>query len=183
MEQIAQPLNIELLAAFPLPRTLEVLTPNVLEEFSRLYELVKGYVKLLPSYQQLEIDLRNIIEAQVVTINKIIDLLEDYNKNSAAINLNIKKMEELYKEFLNYETYQYQLMTSNFNQNFLKLKYSKLTASSDEDSMNIIRDYRSKSSDLSLPTFLQQFRQSRKQYHLLKEKLNRWDEERISGLI
>ena len=30
---------------------------------------------------------------------------------------------------------------------------------------------------------LKEFRATRKDYHLLKEKLNRWNEERVSGFI
>lgn len=181
MDKTAQPLTIALLHAFPLPRTLEVLPPHVLQDFSRQYDLVKGYIKQLDAYTQTETNLRNIIHEQISTINKIIGLLDAYEKNSSAIASAISKMNELYKEFLNYETYQYQLLSSNFNQNFLKLKFSKLTSASDEESMNAVKEYRN-SGDLLL-TFLQDFRQKRKLYHLLKEKLNRWDEERISGLI
>jgi len=142
---------------------------------------VKGYIKQLDAYTQTETNLRNIIHEQISTINKIIGLLDAYEKNSSAIASAISKMNELYKEFLNYETYQYQLLSSNFNQNFLKLKFSKLTSASDEESMNAVKEYRN-SGELLL-NFLQDFRQKRKLYHLLKEKLNRWDEERISGLI
>lgn len=181
MDKIAHSINIELLEAFPLEKTLAVLPPNILVEFARHYELVKGYVKQLPAYTQMETNLRNVIQEQISTINKIIDLLKDYESNSAAISAAVAKMDALYKEFLDYETYQYQLMSSNFNQNFLKLKYSKLTASSDEASMNVLKEYRESGGQLL--TFLQDFRQKRKQYHLLKEKMNRWDEERISGLI
>lgn len=183
MDKIAQPLNIELLKAFPLPRTLEALPPHILQDFAKQYELVKGYVKLLPSYQQLETDLRTVVQAQVDTLNEVIGLLDEYRKNSNAISDNLKKMEQLYQEFLNYETYQYQLMSSNFNQNFLKLKFSKLASASNQESVDVVRSYRNDPEEKSLAAFLQQFRQSRKQYHLLKEKLNRWDEERISGLI
>lgn len=181
MDKIAQPINIELLNAFPLEKTLSVLPPHVLVEFSRLYDLVKGYVKQLPTYTQMEDNLRSIVQEQISTINKVIGLLEEYESNSVAIGAAISKMNELYKEFLNYETYQYQLMSSNFNQNFLKLKYSKLTAASEEDSMNTVKAYRD--SEGPLLSFLQDFRQKRKQYHLLREKMNRWEEERISGLI
>lgn len=183
MDQIAQPLNIELLQAFPLPRNLEILPPQVLHEFARLYELVKGYVKLVDSYHQLEAQLRDIIQAQIATINKVIALLDDYHANSDAIGANIKKMEALYQEFTNYETYQYQLMSSNFNQNFLKLRFAKLVTASDEASVSLVKDYKNSSEDRQLSTFLQEFRLARKNYHLLKEKQNRWDEERISGLI
>lgn len=180
MDQIAQPLNIELLRPFPLPRTLEALPAHILQELSSHYELVKGYTKLLQTYQDLETQLRSTVQTQISTLNKIIVLLDDYNENSAAISANIKKMELLYKEFMNYETYQYQLMSSNFNQNVLKLKYSKLVSASDAASLEVIKSHQNSDNFSSL---LQQFRQSRKEYHLLKEKLNRWDEERISGLI
>lgn len=183
MDKIIQPISIELLSAFPLPRTLEALPPQILKDFAAQYDLVKGYVKLLPQYQDFESELHSIVQTQIKTLNEVIVLLDKYNENSAAITDNLRKMDELYKEFLNYETYQYQLMSSNFNQNFLKLKFAKLVNASDSESIDMVKLFNSDLEDKNLSAFLQLFRQKRKLYHLLKEKLNRWDEERISGLI
>lgn len=183
MDRTILPISIELLSAFPLPRTLEALPPQILRDFAAQYDLVKGYVKLLPQYQDFESELHNVVQSQIKTLNDVIILLDQYNENSAAITENLRKMDELYKEFLNYETYQYQLMSSNFNQNFLKLKFAKLVSASDAESIDTVKLFKAGLDDKNMTVFLQLFRQKRKLYHLLKEKLNRWDEERISGLI
>lgn len=181
MEQLEDPIAIEGLKPYPLARTLENLPPNLLEEFTQLYELVRGYTKSLQAYEKFEKHLVAIVEKQISTVNDIIVILQEYNGTSQAITGQIHTMEELYKEFINLETYQYQLLSSNFNQSFLKLKFSKLTSASDVASMELVHDHKKNPGDLS--TFLQDFKNKRKLYHLRQEKLNRWNEERISGFF
>lgn len=182
MNQITKTLEIKELKPFPLDVSLGNLPSNLLQQFAELYELVKGYTRSLPAYQTFEADLIATIDAQISTINEIIALLEEYTAVSLTISGQVKTMEDIYKEFINLETYQYQLLSSNFNQNFLKLKFAKLTVASDADSVALVSDFR-KSPGKDLSSFLREFKDGRKLYHLRKEKLNRWNEERVGGFI
>ena len=95
--------------------------PTILES----KDLLQGYLKQLKAYQekQLEIidqlgELDNILEN---VIHK--QLIKDYAALVDKINQQIKSINIIYQEFLNLETYQYQLLSNNFNQDILKLKF------------------------------------------------------------
>lgn len=177
-----QHLTLRQLEPFPLPKNLAVLPALFLEEFSLLYELVKGYVKSLTTYTQFEAELTSALDKSIEMLNKIIATLAEYQQVGPAMADQVKKIEKLYEEFTNLETYQYQLLSSNYNQNLLRSKYSKLAAASDDEATQIIKNYRGNSEE-DLQTFLLRFKDSRKAYHLRREKLSRWEEERVSGFI
>lgn len=179
---LLRPVTIDTLAPFPLPKLLENLPPQLLADFSLLYELVRGFILLLPQYGEADARAVEAISQQVGLINEIIVVLQDYDTQSSRISLLLKTMDELYREFLNLETYQFQLLTSNFNQNFLRLKFTKLVGASDKEAMQLVRD-RKTPEDGELGPLLQQFKEKRKVYHVRREKLNRWDEDRVSGFI
>lgn len=179
---LLQSTTIDTLTPFPLPKQLENLPPQLLADFSLLYELVRGFTLLLPQYAEAESKVVEAINVQVGVINEIIVLLEDYDSQSKQIAHLLKMMDELYREFLNLETYQFQLLTSNFNQNFLRLKLTKLATESDNEAAQLIRNHKN-ANEADLTTLLQQFKEKRKHYHVRKEKLNRWEEDRVSGFI
>lgn len=177
-----RPTTIDELAPFPLPKQLENLPPQLLADFALLYELVRGFTLLLPQYREAEAKAVEEINQQVGMINEIIVLLEDYDGQSGRISQLLKTMDELYREFLNLETYQFQLLTSNFNQNFTRLKLTKLAAASDKEAVQLVRSHKS-ADESDLTALLLLFKEKRKQYHVRKEKLNRWEEDRVSGFI
>ena len=96
-----------------------------------------------------------------------------------------KSINIIYQEFLNLETYQYQLLSNNFNQDILKLKFKKLLEKTNQDSLNIVKNYHEKgeSTDDDFNNMIENFKESRKLYHSRKEKLYRWEEERVSGFV
>jgi len=179
--------SIEELHAFPLPKALESLPPSVFQQFLESKDLLQGYLKQLKAYQekQLEIidqlgELDNILEN---VIHK--QLIKDYAALVDKINQQIKSINIIYQEFLNLETYQYQLLSNNFNQDILKLKFKKLLEKTNQDSLNIVKNYHEKgeSTDDDFNNMIENFKESRKLYHSRKEKLYRWEEERVSGFV
>ena len=181
MSERLQPLSIEQLRPFPLEKSLQSLPQKFQDEFASLYELVKGYTRNLEAYRALEEQARQAIKDTTATINSISAVLEEYNRNSDTIVKQMGKLDALYKEFLTLETLQYQLLSTNYDQSFLKIKYAKLVKEGDTQSDEILDDYRNSGGDMS--SFLLRFKDSRKVYHGRREKLNRWEEDRVSGFI
>ncbi|KAM9904716.1 hypothetical protein OXX69_007459 [Metschnikowia pulcherrima] len=181
MSERLQPLSIEELRPFPLEKSLQSLPQKFQDEFASSYELVKGYTRNLEAYRALEEQARQAIKDTITTINSISAVLEEYERNSDTIARQVGKLDALYKEFLTLETLQYQLLSTNYDQSFLKIKYAKLVAESDTQSGEILDDYRNSGGDMS--SFLLRFKDSRKAYHGRREKLNRWEENRVSGFI
>lgn len=80
------------------------------------------------------------------------------------------------------------LSSSNFNQDNLKAKFKKLIEENNQESLDIVKNFNDRShgseiSDESFGTMIENFKNSRKLYHFRKEKLNRWEEERVSGFL
>lgn len=177
-----QRVTIDTLKPFPLPKLLENLPPQLLADFSLLYELVRGFTLQLPQYTEADAKVIKAISQQVGLINEIITLLQKYGSESSRISLLLKTIDKLYREFLNLETYQFQLLTSNFNQNFLRLKFTKLVGEADRQAVEYVRNHKN-TNEVDITTLLHNFKEQRKQYHVGKEKLNRWEEDRVSGFI
>lgn len=73
-------------------------------------------------------------------------------------------------------------MSSTFNEELLKHKFRKLIERNDEESRDLVKNINSSEvTDEQLVDTLELFKQSRKTYHFKKEKLNRWEEQRVSG--
>lgn len=182
-----QPLTLRDLQPFPLPKQLNSLPPAIVQQFSELYELIIGYIKGLENYKKFELTLVNRMNEQISTLNEIMKLFENYQNVSTTIVEQINKISTLFNEFVNLETYQYQLLSSNFNQELLKKKFIKLAEENNHESNQLVNDFRSTASGdqdtEEFSKFLKDFKASRKSYHLRKEKLNRWNEERVSGFI
>lgn len=184
---VVQPLTLQQLQPFPLPSQLNSLPPAIVQQFSELYELIRGYVKGLATYKKFELELVTRINEQIDRLNEILKLLENYRNVGDTIVEQINKINTLFNEFVSLETYQYQLLSSNFSQDFLKKKFVKLVEANNQESNQIITQFKSSGTgDLDneeFRKFLADFKASRKTYHLRKEKLNRWNEERVSGFI
>lgn len=185
MDEI-KPLTIKELDPFPLPKYLDSLPISVIEQFVQLHNLVKGYLEQLPEHQKFNDKLIETLNWQISTLNEIGNLLKTYSITGTQIKEQIAKLNSIYGEFINLETYQYQLLSSNFNPEFLKKKYSRIIAENDLESKELVKKFRLESSvdfENSFNDFIKDFRSSRKSYHLRKEKLNRWNEERVSGFM
>lgn len=179
-------LDLERLKPFPLPKELEALPPTALEEFCSLYELIQGYIKGLPAAKTFNREIEENLDWQIRSLNEVIELLDDYKNTGEVIREKISQLLALYEEFVNLETSQYQLLTTNFDREVLTGKFKKAVA----DKENASEEMQEKVSLAALSgdekyftESLKEFRASRKDYHLLKEKLNRWNEERVSGFI
>lgn len=175
----------EELKPFPLPQYLLVLPEIVLTEFSRLYDLVQGYIKSLPQFKQhFRVNVINELNVQVSQLNQCIDLLIQYNEISEKIKTRVDEVNGIYGEWINLETIQYQLLSSNFNQEVLKKRFEKLIAESEVKLVAEIKTFKnSGQSEADFNEFVENFRRERKVYHLRKEKFNRWNEERVTGFI
>ncbi|KAK6459281.1 uncharacterized protein RJT20DRAFT_132421 [Scheffersomyces xylosifermentans] len=190
MTQI-EPLTFNELRAFPLPKYLESL-PNVnLQEFLGDENLIRGYVKELQTYKDHQAKiLAQLKQSEAVLEDKILnDLIKKYAQIVEKITQQMNRITSLYQEFRNLEMYQYQLLSSNFNRDFLiKNKFGHLIEKNNQESIQLVKDFHSKVADESeleprLNELITNFRKSRQQYHLRKEKLNRWNEERVSGSV
>ncbi|KAI5953465.1 hypothetical protein KGF54_002837 [Candida jiufengensis] len=191
LPQRISPLTIDELKPFPLPKQLNSLPNKTFDQFIENKELIKSYLQDLETFK---LKLKQINENIDLIINETLtskiknDLIPKYQNLIIKINNQIKTINQLYNEFLNYETIQYQLISSNFNQDILKLKFKKLIEQNNQDSLLIIKNFNKLQSanDNNIDEFnemLSNFRESRKLYHFRKEKLNRWNEERVSGFI
>lgn len=124
MEQI-QPLTLKTLEAFPLPKYLDSLPVSIIEQFIQLHSLVRGYIKQLPAYQKWNETIIETLNWQITNLNEISSILKTYNGTGTLIKEKMAKLNSLYSEFINLETYQYQLLSSNFNQEFLKISFTR----------------------------------------------------------
>lgn len=192
-QKIPQPvkqLTFDELKAFPLPKAVETLPTSYLQDFSDNKQLLQGYIRQLEAYstKQQEI-VRTLQQADDILENVVYSqLIKDYEKVIDKINQQIKSINIIYQEFINLETYQYQLLSSNFNQDNLKAKFKKLIEENNQESLDIVKNFNDRShgseiSDESFGTMIENFKNSRKLYHFRKEKLNRWEEERVSGFL
>ncbi|KAK6877623.1 hypothetical protein K6H10_003803 [Candida tropicalis] len=188
--QPVKQLTFDELKAFPLPKAVETLPTSYLQDFSDNKQLLQGYIRQLEAYstKQQEV-VRTLQQADDILENVVYSqLIKDYEKVIDKINQQIKSINIIYQEFINLETYQYQLLSSNFNQDNLKAKFKKLIEENNQESLDIVKNFNDRShgseiSDESFGTMIENFKNSRKLYHFRKEKLNRWEEERVSGFL
>ncbi|WLF78329.1 hypothetical protein PVL30_002063 [Lodderomyces elongisporus] len=187
------PLTLEQLQPFPLPKQLNSLPNPQFTTFTSDPELIKGYIHSLESY-------RSTISTLVTTLTNVStsvlqedirdNLIPQYEALIDKITNQVQQLTEIHKEYLSMETIQYQLLSTNFNSNVLMRKFQKMIEESNNECKEIVQKYhkvsrqdaKENSAD-SLTKLIHEFRESRKSYHLRKEKMNRWQEERVSGFI
>lgn len=182
--QTVPPLAIEELKPFPLPKQLDSLPKKSFEEFVSNKKLIKGYMHQLETYKLRLDELQERASLVSSLLQEEINdtLIPQYQEVSNNILQRIKTLTQLHNEFLNLETVQYQSMSSTFNEELLKHKFKKLIERNDEESREIVKNLDSNElTDNQLADTLERFKQSRKTYHFRKEKLNRWEEQRVSG--
>lgn len=176
MNDSIAPLSIQLKE---LPKTVELLPSNIIEQLVTSHDLLKGMIKQLPEYSAHTTTIHGRLEEQISRLNGVIDMFNEYQQTSIDIGELIMNITKVYEEFSSLELIQYKLLSSNFNQSLLKSKYKKLIELNDQESRSKLSTLDSGNIELSLNSF----RSSRKLYHLRKEKLNRWNEDRVSGFI
>lgn len=176
-----EPLSVETLVPLKVPRQLDILPHSIKEQFLRLQDLVTGYIQSLDAYKEYHAQLAGAINQLIQKLNEVTDMINEYNETAGAIDGQLAKIRELHQEFINLETYHYQLLAANYNQTFLKNKFKKLVEQLDQESREISREASKDPQDLE--SLLAKFRALRETYHLRREKLNRWDEERVTGFI
>ncbi|EMG46218.1 hypothetical protein SBY92_000949 [Candida maltosa Xu316] len=183
-----KPITFEELQAFPLPKHLEALPTANFQQFTENKELLQSYIKQLDTYQSKQQEIVNQLNQLDDFLENVVckKLMNEYEELIEKINQQIKSINIIYQEFINLETYQYQLLSSNYNQDNLKLKFKKLIEENNQESLNIVKKFHEKAgenSDENFSTMIENFKNSRKLYHYRKEKLYRWEEERVSGFL
>lgn len=163
------------------PSQLHILPQSIKQQFLELHELLTGYIKSLDGYQVHHARLKEVITKSIEQLNEISDMIDEYDGISKDIDDLLAKIKKLHEEFINLETYHYQLLAANYSPTFLKSKYKKLVANLDLDSKDKLQNVLLNPNDFE--DALEQFRALRKLYHLRREKLNRWEEERVTGFI
>ncbi|KAL7662859.1 VPS37 C-terminal domain-containing protein [[Candida] zeylanoides] len=181
MADSISPLRIEDLRPLPLSH-LSVLPRPLLREFCKSHELVAGYIRSLPAHRTHTAAVNDELTRQVNLLNECVALLARYNEISARISEQVSALQSIHHEWINLETIQYQLLSSNFNSETLKRKFKKLVNDADATSAQSVQQYRN-ASDVELADFARQFKERRKLYHGRLEKLNRWNEERVTGFV
>ncbi|KAG7664941.1 uncharacterized protein J8A68_001527 [[Candida] subhashii] len=181
-------LSINELKPLPLPKNLELLPNRSFEEFVNDKELVQGYVKQLDTYKKEQEELlKQLSTIDHLLSNEISQLIKNYKEVTNKILQQIQSIQIIYQEFLNLETYQYQMLSSNYNQQTLKNKFKLLIEQNNQESLQLIKQLETSSkpelNESEFAQFIDDFRSSRKEYHYRKEKLNRWNEERVSGFL
>ena len=176
-----KPLSLADLTPLKVPHQLEILPYTIKTQFLQLHELVSGYIKTLDGYKQHQAQLRDVVNKLIEQLNEITTMINEYEDTAKTIEEQLAKIKELHQEFINLETYHYQLLAANFNQTFLKTKFKKRVESLDQEGYKIVQNVGKDHNDLE--TTLEQFRALRKKYHLRREKLHRRDEDRVTGFI
>lgn len=161
-------------------RDLVSLPKEYQKEFASLAQLIKGYVTSHETYREFTRRILLIIASIMRSMREIREMVNSYRAVSAVINKNINLLESLFKEYISFETIQYQLMSSNFNANALRLKMKKYVEAeaSREPPTTGSLDLQNIPMNICLKDFINR----RKNHHLKCEKLHRWAEERVSGL-
>lgn len=192
MSHRAKPLSTELLEALPLPRQLDILPPKLLEEFASLPDLLRGYIKSLPAYQETQKTVSEIRTDQQKAFDSILHILDEYERTGNSIRQKLTELEALYPQFLSLQTTQYQLLAANFSREHLQRKYSALMRQTDAESRSLAHDLSLAGSvpmdsltldDGLLAARMAQFTAKRSVYHKRREKLLRWNEDRVAGFI
>ncbi|PVH22592.1 hypothetical protein CXQ85_005164 [Candidozyma haemuli] len=165
-----------------IPQEIKSLPEEYQSRIISSQNLLKGYVTSFSEYQEVEKVVACDLEGLISTLNDIIGMISSYKIVFQDIKRRLLLMNDLYKEFISLETYQYQLLSSSFHQSYLRLKFKESLDELQASTMSTCRQ------GASIPTnkvnsFLDEFTTSRRKYHLKQEKYNRWTEERVSGFV
>lgn len=183
------PITLEQLQVFPLPRSIELLPEAIIFEFARTAELLNGHLQSLSSYKTFSQEVVDRVETIIETYEKTIELIGEYDALAVHIKSQLTELQQLYRDFTNSQVIQYQLLANNYNLDYLiKVKFKNIIDLNSNESIDLVKQFHrdvdsSDKFELDLNKFVSDFKTSRSQYHLRKEKLNRWNEERVSGAL
>lgn len=166
---------------FPISDDLRNLPDEYQTNFCKEHSLLLGYVTSAPFYEDFRAGLLSLLSALEPKIQQLLMMIREYLSISTRIHNQIILLDQIYKEFIALETYQFQLLASNFNQNVLKQKLKSNTET--EASSTTVSICQNDSSASTLLDSLHRFKASRKSHHLRQEKLHRWTDERVSGFV
>lgn len=138
--------------------------------------LISGYIKQSQQFIQYVESIAATLDEDSSKLLQVQTLIDKYQAISQTITRQLTQILQIYQEFINLQAIQYKLLLI-FNQDYLMKKFERQLEDRAQKSHESI-DY----DDAEL-TYIARFRQERKQYHLQKEKLNRWKEERVTGFI
>lgn len=173
----------------------DLLTPNVSDlpdaqvaELSKDDLILRGLAQSGAHY----VAAVNMIDESLV--NSIQDyeasrkLIDEYRIITTKIKEQVGQIEAQHRDFLALQVAQHQLLLTFSPEFALKAKFKKFVEQSDVESQEVASRCKTSSADGTdddsiLVLTLSEFRHSRKRFHLRQEKLNRWNEERVSGLV
>lgn len=165
----------------PISYDLRNLPDEYQVNFCKDHSLLFGYVASVRIYEDFREELLNLLGALEPKIKHLLVMIREYLNTSTRIHSQIILLDQTFKEFITLETYQFQLLASNFNQKVLRHKFRSNTET--EATSITVSGCENDSSMPTLLDSLHRFKASRKSHHLRQEKLHRWTDERVSGFV
>jgi uncharacterized membrane protein YgaE (UPF0421/DUF939 family) len=159
-----------------IPQSVKLLPNTNLQSLIDDPHLISSFIRQTQEFLDYINQLLIKIDDDSSKLLKIQTLIDQYQTITTQVTQQLTNLQYIYHQYNNLQTIQYQLLL-NFNQNYLLNKFEKNVSQLNQECLQKI-----KSDDPDLK-FIQEFRQSRKNYHLQREKLNRWKEERVSGFV
>lgn len=166
----------------PISLDIKNLPDEYQEYLFRNDDLLVGYILSLHRYSELENSLLESLEHLTQMIQQIQVMFHDYRSVTDRIQDQVHLLDNAFKEFLSLETYQYQLLASNYHQGSLKQRLKSNIEEYKTRSAGISMEFVNDSAN-SISHVLNNFKNNRKVHHLTQEKLYRWMEERVSGFV
>lgn len=159
-----------------IPKSVQLLPNTSLQAIINDPQLITSFITQSQEFIDYINQLLMKIDADSSKLLKIQTLIDQYQTITNQVTNQLTDLNDIYQKYNNLQTIQYQLLL-NFNQSYLLNKFDKNVSELNQSSLKTID---SNDNDLK---FILEFRQSRKNYHLQREKLNRWKEERVSGFV
>lgn len=154
----------------PQTKEFDSLPSEIVNQLTEAQELI-GYIKSHDEYRNQFTLIITQIDNNITKVKQLVTLIKQYDTISDEINDLTKQVNDIYNKFVNNEIIQYKLLSTNFDSNFLKQKYTTMM---NQDTIHYNGD---------LETTIKEFKSARKLYHLRREKINRWNEDRVTGFI
>lgn len=155
---------------------------EIQKEILKDESLIKGIIGGTEECKEMEGKLQGDIEENIKQLKQVKELMKKYEGIDEKIKKKVQKIDELHKEFMSHETIQYQYLSNNFNGEFLKTKLMKAIKWDIEEAKMTIKQVKN-GDNQEFGDLLEKFKNQRKSVHLKQEKMNRWNEERVSGFL
>lgn len=179
-----QPITLETLQVFPLPKSIESLPEASKSEFVNSTRLLNGHLQSLSTYTTFNKQVLSKVQEVIGVYEHVIELIGEYDTMRSQIKQQLDEITTLYNRFADLQLEEYKLLANNYNVDLLiRVKFRKVVELNDSESRELAKGFRPTNFDEEFGPFIDNFVKSRKQYHLRKEVMNRWEEERVSGAI